>query len=104
MSEILNTPDPESLITLLQSPQGRAYFLNFLKTEFSTENLLFWMQVEIYKDLEIKFLNVQKKRENSGNSKGEHRSGVSVSGIGELVANNLTSGEGSTTGNPDNPI
>jgi hypothetical protein len=41
--------DVESLIQVLHTPQGFASFQRFLALEFSSENLIFWDEVTVFK-------------------------------------------------------
>eukprot|EP00743_Colponemidia_sp_Colp-15_P004384 GILK01004728.1.p1 GENE.GILK01004728.1~~GILK01004728.1.p1 ORF type:complete len:435 (+),score=25.82 GILK01004728.1:76-1305(+) len=41
----------ESLDRLLRDPVGIVYFQKYLVNQFSVENLLFWVEVELFKDL-----------------------------------------------------
>lgn len=38
---------------LIYHPVGRDYFMKYLESEFSSENMLFWLQVKSYRELPI---------------------------------------------------
>jgi len=49
--QVIQTDDMEVLKTWLSRPEGIKFFLEYLNTEFSSENLIFWLEVEHYKGL-----------------------------------------------------